>query len=102
MKFPMRIFGEINGLDPETLDLLRTKHVAPFEVMGHRLEVEYEGPCLDIEPVLNEIASVLCGKGRGYVDCLDHENWEVQRYKIENGAWTCKRINPDDSLEVYK
>jgi len=102
MKFPMRIFGEIKGLEPETIDSLSRKSLSPFRLRDNRLEIEYEGPYIDIEPLLDEIAGALEEVGHGHVDCIDHENWEVIRYLIRQGAWSSRRINPDDVLEAYK
>ncbi len=102
MKFPMRIFGEVKGLDPEKIDSLSRKNLSPFEFRDNFLEIEYEGPYIDIEPLLDDVVQALEEQGYGHVDCIDHENWEVLRYQISRGSWSCKRINPDNVLEAYK
>lgn len=102
MKFPMRIFGEIKGVDLEKIDTLVIDGLSPFELRDNQLEIEYEGPCFDIEPLLDNIVQALNEKGQGHVDCIDHENWEVLRYRISQGSWTCKKINPDNALEACK
>lgn len=98
----MRIFGEIKGLDQERIDSLSKKDLLPFELKDKHLEIEYEGPCIDIEPLLDKIVKALDENGHGHVDCIDHENWEVSRYGISQGSWSCKKINPDNVLEAYK
>ncbi|WP_150112112.1 hypothetical protein [Desulfonatronovibrio hydrogenovorans] len=97
----MRIYGEIKGLDPERISFLQRIDLDPFELNGLNLEVEHEGRFLDIEPLLDEIVACMAENGQGYVDCIDHDHWIVLRYDLKPGKWTCKRINPDISLEKY-
>ena len=102
MKFPMRVFGEIKGFGPESVDVLSGKDISPFELIGDLLEIEYAGPCIDIEPLLEDIVAALDENSHGHVDCIDHENWEVLRYRIDQGELFCKKVNPDNVLEAYK
>jgi hypothetical protein len=102
MKFPMRVFGEIKGLDQEKIRIFQEKHISPFELGGDFLEVEYEGSYIDIEEILNDIVHHLDQDAHGHVDCIDHENWEVFRYTINKGILSCKKVNPDNALEAYK
>ncbi len=103
MKFPLRIFGEVSGIDPNRLigvtGRLNAEVFSPSG--GDGLEVEYEGPYLDIEPDLDEIVAALADGGQGYVDSIDHENWMLRRYSLQPGSWTCKEVNPDGALERY-
>ncbi|WP_052813110.1 hypothetical protein [Desulfonatronum thioautotrophicum] len=102
MKFPLRIFGEVEGLDPDKLDELRVLlNPEIFFPRNGGLDVEYEGPYLDIEPDLDELVAALADGGQGHVDCIDHENWELRRYSLQPDSWTCKKINPDGALERY-
>ncbi len=101
MKFPARIFGEIHGFDPAGLKELQQKDLGPFEFKNDRLVVEHEGPPLDIESYLDEIAAALDEHGRGYVDYVDHDQWRVYRYQLKPGSWTCTTVNPDHALEGY-
>lgn len=99
MKFPLRIFGEIHGLDSEKIDSLHSLPENVFQIRKDRLEIEYEGYWLDIEHDLDAIVSALAENGHGHVDCLDHDNWEVLRYQLKPGAWTCKRVSANNILE---
>lgn len=103
MKFPLRIFGEVKGIDPthltELTGRLNAEIFSPSE--GGGLDVEYEGPYLDIEPDLDELVAALANDGHGHVDYIDHENWAVLRYDLHPGSWTCKKVNPDGALERY-
>jgi hypothetical protein len=101
MKYPLRIFGEVKGLDPDRLAGLDQGRLSPFEEREDRLEVEYEGPYLDIEPVLDRIASALGERGKGWVDYLDRDEWVMLRYELKPGTWSCTRINPNNALERY-
>ncbi len=101
MKFPMRIFGEIRGIAKDEADFIKGKNLYPFYFDDNVISIEYEGPFIDIEPVLDDILA-LPGQAYGHIDCIDHDNWEVTRYSIENGTWTAKRINPDNVLEAMK
>ncbi|WP_051434645.1 hypothetical protein [Desulfonatronum lacustre] len=103
MKFPLRIFGEVRGIVPDKLSPLHGRLNADvfFPLGNDGLEVEYEGPYLDIEPDLDEIVAALADGGQGHVDCIDHENWMLRRYSLEPGSWTCKEVNPDGALERY-
>ncbi len=101
LKYPLRIFGEITGLDPDKPAELEESDLSPFEQSRGRLDVEYEGPHLDIEPVLDRIVSVLGEGGKGWVDCLDRDDWVILRYELQPGSWSCNRINPDHVLERY-
>ena len=103
MKFPMRIYGSIHGFDREKQKYLQ-RELDPEVFVWHgndRLEVEYEGKYLDLEPDLDRIASALAGHGQGHVDCIDHESWNVYRYLILPGSWTCKQVDPDGAMEKY-
>ncbi len=103
MKFPLRIFGEVRGIGPDKLSTLHGRLNADvfFPLGNGGLEVEYEGPYLDIEPDLDEIVAALADGGQGYVDSIDHENWMLRRYSLQPGSWTCKEVNPDGALERY-
>jgi len=101
VKFPMRIFGEVRGFVPAKLKELQQKDLFPFELRNGSLQVDYEGPFVDLEPLLDEIVAALDNHGKGHVDCLDHEEWEVRRYQLGPGSWKCTRINPDHALEGY-
>lgn len=101
MKYPLRIFGEISGLESGKLADLEDSDLYPFEASQGRLEVEYEGPHLDIEPVLDLIVSALGEGGKGWVDCLDLDDWVILRYELKPGSWSCQRINPNHVLERY-
>ncbi len=98
----MRVFGEIRGLDQQQVELLKKNEFPPFELEGGIIKVEYEGPYIDIEQAVEDIARILNENCQGYVDCIDHENWEVLRYTIHQGLVSCKKINPDNPLEAYK
>ena len=98
----MGIYGQIKGLDPIRLQSLLQENIFPFKPAGDSLEVDYEGHYIDIEPLLDLVVRAMDKNGRGHVDCINHQDWEVLRYRIENGAWSCKKINPDNPLEAYK
>jgi len=103
MKFPLRIYGEIRGIDPAKRDALSGVNASVFHFAGDRagnhIGVEYEGAWLDIEQDLDVIVASLAEDGHGHVDYLDHEHWEILRYQLAPGKWTCKRIDPDNILE---
>ncbi|GAB6058796.1 hypothetical protein [Desulfonatronum parangueonense] len=103
MKFPMRIYGHFQGFDQEKQKSLQ-RELDPDVFVWHgndRLEVEYEGKYLDMEPDLDLIASALAEHGQGHVDSIDHESWIVSRYQIRPGSWTCKQVDPDGTMEKY-
>lgn len=102
MKFPMRIFGEIKGVAFYRSFFPAQQDISPFEFKNNRLEIEYEGPYIDIDQLLEDILPGLDENAHGYVDCIDHENWEVTRFSIEQGELYRKKINPDNALEAYK
>ncbi|HDQ41653.1 MAG TPA: hypothetical protein ENN39_11595 [Desulfonatronum sp.] len=99
MKFPLRIYGEVHGLDPDKRDVLSGLPETIFHIHPDRIEVEYEGSWLDIDHYLDVLAAALSEHGQGHVDYLDHDNWEIRRYRLQPGTWTCKRIDPDNVLE---
>ncbi len=101
MKFPMRIYGEVQGFEEHRLQELQKRDLSPFELRDGRLEVDYEGPPMEIEMLLDDIAASLGENGQGHVDVLDHDEWEVRRYQLSPGTWDCTRVNPDHSLEGY-
>ncbi len=96
----MRIFGEVKGLSPDAKGFLCKQNLFTFKLRGDLLEIEYEGPCIDIQELMDDIASVLVENSHGHVDCIDHENWEVLRYTISQGKVSCKKVNPDHALEI--
>lgn len=99
MKFPLRIYGEITGLDPEKQKSIFAVNQDVFHLLEDRIEVEYEGNWLDIEHDLDLLAAALADHGQGHVDYLDHDNWEIRRYRLQPDTWTCKRIDPNNVLE---
>lgn len=99
MKFPLRIYGEVRGIAPGKRNALSEVNASVFHCTGDRIDVEYEGAWLDIEQDLDVIVAALAEDGHGHVDYLDHDHWEILRYQLMPGAWTCKRINPDNVLE---
>lgn len=99
MKFPLRIFGEIRGLDPEKRNLMHNVNQDVFHLLEDRIEVEYEGSWLDIEHDLDVLVTALSENGQGHIDYLDHDHWEIVRYQIKPGEWTCTRVDPDNVLE---
>jgi hypothetical protein len=103
MKFPLRIFGAVQGLDVNKLDkILPSLGLPGFTRNGpDALDLEYEGPYQDIEPDLDILVAALTPRGQGHVDCIDHQDWEVRRYELHPGSWTRKRINPDGALESF-
>ncbi|RQD56869.1 MAG: hypothetical protein D5R98_09605 [Desulfonatronovibrio sp. MSAO_Bac4] len=102
MKFPMRIFGEIKGFNVEKISALTVDDISPFEFNGEILSMEYEGPYIDVDFVLEKVEPFLCESCSGHMDFIDHENWEIVRCVLIQGAWNCKKINPDNVLEAYK
>ncbi len=101
MKFPVRIYGEVDGFIPEKLEELQKKDMFPFQVTNGRIEVEHEGKPLDIESSLDIIVQALQENGSGYVDYIDHEEWVVWRYQLRPGDWQYTKVNPDHALEGY-
>jgi hypothetical protein len=99
MKFSLRIYGEIHGIDPTKRDVLSSVNESVFHVRQDQIEVEHEGFWLDIEHDLDAVVAALGDDGHGYVDYLDHDNWEIRRYHLQPGKWTCKRIDPNNVLE---
>ncbi len=99
MKFPLRIYGEIHGIDPAKRDSILTVNQGVFQLLEDRIEVEYEGFWLEIEHDLDVLVAALAEHGNGHVDYLDHDNWEIRRYQLQPGKWTCKRIDPNNVLE---
>lgn len=102
MKFPMRIFGEIKGFRLEDCRVMDSEDVSPFELKDDSLLIEYEGPFLDVESVLEKVEPFLSESCSGHLDCIDHDNWEILRCVLVQGTWNCKKINPDNVLEAYK
>ncbi|MFP4083659.1 MAG: hypothetical protein ACLFP9_00360 [Desulfonatronovibrio sp.] len=98
----MRVFGEIKGIVPEKSSFPAQQAISPFKLKNNCLEIEYEGPYIDIEQLLDDILPGLDENAHGYVDCIDHENWEVTRFSIDQGVLSCKKVNPDNALEAYK
>ncbi|MFO8031901.1 MAG: hypothetical protein R6U22_05105 [Desulfohalobiaceae bacterium] len=101
MRHPLRIYGQVQDLDPAKLEKLHSRALSPFQLFENQLEIDYLGPYLDLEPLLQEIADALGPDGRGEVDYLDYADWELIRYKLKPGSWSYKRIDPDLALEKY-
>lgn len=101
MRYPLRIYGQVRGLAPERLEELSSQELDPFQLVDGQLEADYLGSYLDIEPLLQKIAGALGPEGRGQVDYLDYQDWELIRYQLEPGSWTYKLIDPDLALEKY-
>ncbi len=99
MKFPLRIYGEIRGMDPARHDSIHAVNQEVFHLLEDRIEVEYEGSWLEIDHDLDVLVAALAEHGNGHVDYLDHDNWEIRRYQLQPGTWTCKRIDPNNVLE---
>jgi hypothetical protein len=99
MKFPLRIYGEICGINPAKRSSLSSLNEAVFHILKDRIKVEYEGVWLDIEEDLDVIVAALAEDGHGHVDYLDHDHWEILRYQLKPGKWTCKRVNVNNILE---
>ncbi|MFN2268019.1 MAG: hypothetical protein ABR542_04715 [Desulfonatronovibrio sp.] len=102
MKFPMRIFGEVKGFKLEDLEAMDSEDLSPFELNGDALFIEYEGPFMDLDFVLEKVEPFLRESCSGHLDLIDHDNWEIVRCTLIQGAWNCKKINPDNVLEAYK
>ena len=103
MKFPLRIFGHIQGIIPNRLPQL-LHQLNPEVFTPHKnnaLDVEYEGRYLDVEPELDIVVEALAPDGEGHVDAIDHENWTLRRYTLQSGSWTCREVDPDGALERY-
>ncbi len=101
MKYPLRLHGEIQGIAKQQLQDMLPEEIYPFVHGQNGLQIDYEGPYLDLEPILDRIAAASGAETKGHLHWLDHASWEILRYELQKEKWLCFRIDPDHALEKY-
>ncbi|MFW6005487.1 MAG: hypothetical protein ACOCPN_03315, partial [Desulfonatronovibrionaceae bacterium] len=97
MNYPLRIFGTLREVDPAGPLNLKTEGLH-LERSGSVLEIEYEGPYMDVEELLETLACQVQENTYGHVDCIDHLDWMVYRYQLLQRKWQVEHVNPDAVL----
>lgn len=99
----VRVYGDVHGLSEQDFNELKLE--LPFNKVVYKenvLNVDYEGHYIDIDDFLEEMVKRLPANGWAKVDFIDHVEWQLIRYEIENGKLTSRIVNVDAVLEPTK
>ncbi len=99
----VRVYGDVHGLSEKDFEDLKLE--LPFEKIVYKdkvLNVDYEGHYIDIDDFLEEMVKRLPPEGWAKVDFIDHVDWKLTRYEIENNKMTSHDVNVDAVLEPTK
>lgn len=101
MTHDFRVYGHLTGLSDEQaahcLDILAGYEC---ELDGPVLDFLHEGLFVDIDADLERLVTVLGPTGRGIVDVINHQDWEMHRITIHDGLLTTRRIALDNALDT--
>ncbi|WP_432735532.1 hypothetical protein [Maridesulfovibrio sp. FT414] len=99
----VRVYGDVHGLSEQDFRDIELK--LPFEKIVYKdkvLNVDYEGHYIDIEDFLEELVKRLPPEGWAKVDFIDHVEWALTRYEINDNKLTERLVNVDAVLEPTK
>ncbi|BDV01296.1 hypothetical protein TDMWS_13810 [Thermodesulfomicrobium sp. WS] len=102
MRAEFRVYGHIAGAPKPVLDRI-AQMLAGYEVTFQAdgsLDFVHEGLWRDAEADLHAIHEVLGAAGRGVVDVIDHAEWRMTRYFLENGGIRAVPIHLDHALDT--
>ena len=69
------------------------------EYDGRTLRIWHEAPLADPEGLLRALAERCGPECGGGMDVIDHDEWEVTRYTVENGKIESRTISLNEVLE---
>ena len=101
--FDMRSYGDFHGLSEA--DYQAVKDDIPHPQVRYEngvLSVDHEGEFLFVDDFLERMAELLGPDGWGKLDVIDHVDWTMTRYVIENGSITSHDISLNEVLEPCK
>lgn len=96
----VRVYADIHGLSPEAWAEIRAS--MPFDQSVYKdrnLAVDFEGPYIDVEPFLNDVARLMDADGWGKLDYIDQIDYALTRYVIKKGEWKAKDVLVDNVVE---
>lgn len=88
MHAPFRVYGHIAAA-PEPVISRIAQILAGYELsrqIDGSLDFVHEGLWRDVQGDLQAILDILGTPGRGVVDVIDHAEWRMTRYFLENGG----------------
>jgi hypothetical protein len=95
-----RIYGTVFGLTEEDFAKLKTE--LPFENLSFSnsvLDIDHEGPWVDVEEALDRLTSRLGPDGRGGLDVIDNHQWQITRYALRPGGYDSRTFDLDNVME---
>ncbi|MBN2140147.1 MAG: hypothetical protein JW718_03980 [Desulfovibrionaceae bacterium] len=96
----VRVYGDIHGLSEQAFEEVRGG--LPFTKVVYKdrvLSVDYEGVYIDIEGFLQDMARLMDKDGQGKVDFIDHVDWKLIRYVLENGGYKGREVKLNNVME---
>ncbi|HCF05445.1 MAG: hypothetical protein JG774_723 [Desulfomicrobiaceae bacterium] len=102
MRAEFRVYGHIAAASESIISQI-AQIVADYEITRQAdgsLDFVHEGLWRDVESDLHAIREVLGTTGRGVVDVIDHAEWRMTRYFLENGAIRAVPIHLDHALDT--
>jgi hypothetical protein len=97
-----RLYGSIKGLrDEDAKRLVAELPLDEVKFADDELDFEHEGPFVDMDTVLELIASVLNPGTEGRFDYIDNLEWVLTRYTASGTSLTSKRVDLNDALDKY-
>jgi hypothetical protein len=97
-----RLYGSIKGLrDKDAKRLASELPLDEVKFADGELDFEHEGPFVDMDTVLELIASALTPEATGQFDHIDNEQWVLTRYSVDGTTLSTKRVGLNDALDKY-
>ena len=96
------VYGHLAGLtDAEMKDCLEflTGYDCERPQPGV-LDFLHEGHFIDVDSDLEKLETLLSPQVRGSIDVINHQDWEMHRYTLENSKLLRERIALDNALDT--
>ncbi|EPR42673.1 hypothetical protein dsx2_2590 [Desulfovibrio sp. X2] len=103
MQAAYRIYGTVKGIPAEALARLRAE--LPFDSVGYTnglLDIDHEGPWVDVDAALDLLVAVMEEGGWGGLDVIDNLEWQITRYTLRPGGYSSKSFDLDNVMDSVR
>lgn len=101
MPHDFRVYGHLADLDAQCLHACLAI-LSGYECAhdGTVLDFVHEGSFVDVDADLELLCPALGTHGRGIVDVINHQDWEMVRITVRDGALHRERIALNNALDT--
>lgn len=101
MPHDFRVYGHLVGLDGAQLQLCAAALDAyECDINGDVLDFVHEGGFIDVDRDMESLLGIVGKDVRGVIDIINHQDWEMHRYTLAEGAYTRRQIALDNALDT--